>query len=159
MTLDGFIASKDGSVGWLDKYSASKEDYGYKAFLDSISTVIMGNTTYKQILGFGEFPYKDKECYVFSRNSKEKDKNVSFVSGDIKKFAEKLDGNIWMLGGAGIFNEFLKHNLVDEFIITVMPELIGGGILLFKENNKNLELLDTKSFTNGVVQLQYKQKN
>jgi dihydrofolate reductase len=158
-SLDGFIARKDGSVDWLDKFMSPKEDYGYKEFLDSITTVLMGNSTYKQILSFGEFPYKTKKCYVFSRKANSDD-NVTFVKCDVKEFLDKLksDKNVWLVGGANLINQFLQDNLIDEFIITIIPTFLGSGIPLFIENNieSQLKLLKMKSYDSGVVQLHYK---
>ncbi len=47
-SLDGFIARKNGSVDWLPAIDNSSEDYGMKEFMDSVGTVILGNTTYTQ---------------------------------------------------------------------------------------------------------------
>ncbi|MBT4351554.1 dihydrofolate reductase [archaeon] len=153
MSLDGFIAKKNGSVDFLDKYNESGEDFGYYEFLDSISSVIIGNSTYKQ---FGA-PYKNKKIFIFSRKKHENKKDIIFVNGDIKEFAKKLKNDTWMVGGASIFNEFLKYDLIDEFIITIIPVLLGEGILLFtKSSIKNLKLIDTKSYDCGVVQVHYK---
>ncbi len=80
MSLDGFIARKNGSVDWLDKFNNTGEDCGYEKFYDSINAVVMGSSTYKQILGFGEFPYKSKKCFVFSKKIK-KGKHVEIVNG------------------------------------------------------------------------------
>ena len=160
MSLDGFIARKDGSVDFLEKYEKGKEDYGYKKFYDSIGTIIMGNTTYKQFGHTPEFDkyYENKPIFVFSRKPKDKKKNITFVKENVKKLSKKLKGNVWMLGGASIFNEFLKHDLIDEFIITVMPVILGEGISLFDKKNfeKSLKLLDVKKYDLGVVQLRYK---
>ena len=155
-SLDGFISRLDGSVDWLDKYSNTGEDYGYHEFYNSIGVVIMGNTTYKQILGFGEFPYKGKENYVFSRNKKGKDENVEFVSVNPKEFIESLGTkkDIWLVGGANLADEFLKYDLIDEMIITMMPDKLGDGIKLFDVPEK-FKLIDEKSFENGVVQKIY----
>jgi dihydrofolate reductase len=60
-SLDGFIARKNGSVDWLAKYENTEEDYGYKEFFDSIGTVILGNTTYKQF----KAPYPKKNVLYF----------------------------------------------------------------------------------------------
>jgi len=164
-SLDGFIASKNGSVDWLSPYENGQEDYGYKDFLKKVGIVIMGNTTYKQVLTFGEFPYKGKDCYVFTRDKEKcKDENVTLVSKNAKDFISQLNlndnKNIWLVGGASIIDEFLKFDLIDEFIITIIPILLGEGIPLFKgrSSEKNLELIDVKTFDTGLVQLYYKRK-
>ncbi len=164
-SLDGFIARKDGSVDWLSPYEKVEEDYGYNDFYEKIGTVIMGNNTYKQVLSFGEFPYRGKDCYVFTRNKdKRKDENVTFVSKNAKDFISQLNlkdnKNIWLIGGASIVDEFLKSDLIDEFIITIIPILLGDGIPLFKgkSNEKKLKLIDVKTFDPGLVQLHYKRK-
>jgi len=158
ISLDGFIAKKDGSVAWLDEFNNSEEDYGYKEFYNSINTVIMGNTTYKQILGFGEFPYKDKNCYVFSKTNKGKNDYANYVNGNPKELLESFKGeNIWLVGGANLTNQFLKQNLIDEFIITIIPKILGDGIKLFEEDNKerNLVMKEIKSYKSGIVQVHY----
>ena len=162
-SLDGFIARKDGSIDWLSPYENGPEDYGYKAFLEKVGIVIMGNTTYEQVLTFGEFPYKGKDCFVFTRNKeKSKDENVTFVSKNAKDFISQLreNKNIWLVGGALIIEEFLKFDLIDEFIITIIPILLGEGIPLFRgrSNEKNLKLIDVKTFDQGLVQLHYERK-
>jgi dihydrofolate reductase len=155
-SLDGFIARKNKKVDWLDTYNNTGEDYGYPAFYAGMGTIIIGNTTYQQ---FKE-PYQGKKVYVFSRKNKGKKGNIQFVSGDIKKFMEdyKPEGNIWLVGGADLAHQFLEHNLIDEFIITIMPTLLGEGIPLFqgKDTEKQLKLLKTKSYKSGVMQLHYR---
>lgn len=154
-SLDGYISRKNGSVDWLDKYNNAGHDYGYKEFYDSVDTVIVGNTTHEQ------FPqeYNGKSCFVFSRNSKASHENITFVRGDVKKFMEKVNpqGTIWLVGGADLVNQFLKYDLIDEFIISIMPEFIGDGIPLFKKMDfvKQLNLVGSNSY-GSVVQVHYK---
>jgi dihydrofolate reductase len=164
-SLDGFIARKDGSVDWLSQYENGPEDYGYKDFYKKIGIVIMGNTTYEQVLSFGEFPYRGKDCFVFTRNKeKRKDENVTFVSNSARDFISQFNlrenKNIWLVGGASIIDEFLRSDLIDEFIITIIPVLLGDGIPLFKgrSNEKILKLIDEKTFDQGLVQLHYIRK-
>ena len=154
-SLDGFIARKNGSVDWLSEFNNTGDDFGYKKFLDSVGTVILGNTTYKEF----KAPYENKKCFVFSRKNTGKKENIIYVNTEVKKFIKSLsdDENIWLVGGADIAKEFLKNNLIDEFIITVIPTLLGEGIPLFGEGcgEHKLKLLDTKSYDSGVVQLHY----
>ena len=155
-SLDGYIARENGDIDWLPKPSES----GYNAFYKSVDTVIMGKTTYDQVLTFGEYPYKDKKSFVFTRTNQNKDENAEFVS-DVEKFVK--DGfpnageNIWLVGGAQIISSFLKQGVVDEIIISVIPILLGKGIPLFKniENETKLEFVKTEKY-GQLVDLHYK---
>ena len=161
---DSFIATKDGGVAWLDKFNNLGEDYGYNKFIESINTVVMGNTTYEQVLSFGEYPYKDKKSFVFSNNKQ--DNNITFVRGNVKEFIDSLDKkkkhNIFLVGGANIINQFIEYDLIDEYIIFTMPEVLGKGISLFSKQNKNLTekliLKKTKTWPSGVIESEYIKK-
>ncbi|MFB5638475.1 MAG: dihydrofolate reductase family protein, partial [Nitrosarchaeum sp.] len=82
-SLDGFIARENGDIDWLPEVTES----GYDAFYKSIDTVIMGKTTYDQVLTFGVYPYKDKKSFVFSKTQQNNDENAEFVS-DVEKFVK-----------------------------------------------------------------------
>jgi len=161
-SLDGFIAREDGSVDWLDAYeSEDGNDYGYQAFLDSVDTLLMGGKTYRQVLGFGPYPYSDKRGYVFTRSaSPRSDDNVEFVSGDPAAFVFGLihapGEDVWLVGGADIVSVLMSAGLVDEIILTLVPEVLGGGIPLFLPGvQARLELLSHRTWHGGVVQLRY----
>ena len=66
-SLDGFIATPDGGVDWLPPIEAGGEDYGYGDFYASVDAVLMGSTTYENILRQTAWPYPDKKCWVFSK--------------------------------------------------------------------------------------------
>ncbi len=53
MSADGFIADKDGGVGWLDEYATSGEDCGYEKFYKTIDALVFGKNRYEQVLTFG----------------------------------------------------------------------------------------------------------
>ena len=154
-SLDGYIARENGDIDWL---SAPESDYD--AFYKSIDTVILGKTTYEQVLTFGSYPYKSKKSFVFSRTNQNNDENVEFVS-DIAKFVDDdfpgAGENIWLVGGPQIIASFLKQETIDEIIITIIPVLLGKGIPLFKnvEKETKLELIKTEKF-GQLVDLHYK---
>jgi dihydrofolate reductase len=157
MSLDGFIAKKDGNLDWLTKYDDNSEDYGFKALYDGIETVLIGSITYFQI----EDAYDGKEVYVFSNSKHEAGAgNVHFVSGEVGEVFNDLkpdSGGIWLVGGANLVNQFVKEDLIDEYIITVIPTVLGSGISLFDNENPeiDLKLLDVKQYDSGLVQLHY----
>ena len=164
-SLDGYIAAKDDSLDWLYKVEG-EGDNGYSEFYETIDTVLMGRRTYDWILEnvTGDFPYKDKECYVFSRSVTEDNVEVKFVKDNIVGFTNKLKQqqgkNIWIVGGGELLRSFLKEKLIDELILTVAPTLIGNGIPLFKEDDLHLELFlkGIKRF-NQFVELHYEVQN
>ena len=157
-SLDGFIADRDGGVDWL----FTDGDYGYTAFFDSIETLIMGRRTYEQILGFGEWPYGEKPTYVFTRAAPcSEHPHVEFVSGDPGAFVEGLPrrtrGDVWLVGGATLVSAFRELGLIDEYILSVHPVLLGDGIPLFERPlpREGLRLREEQAFESGLVQLRY----
>lgn len=166
VSMDGFIAKKDGSVAWLDIPDHDNNDYGYSSFYEGIDTTLMGNKTYEQVLGFGvDFPYPTKKNYVFSRSEHPDTEYVSFVQGDILTFIEQLKQekgkDIWLVGGGQLNSLFLKHHLIDEIIISVMPVVLGTGLTLFgdMEMEMSFDLKEVQSFKSGVVQMVYTKKS
>ena len=155
-SLDGYIATKDGGVAWLDNYFS--DEFKTEKFIEEIDTVVQGNTTYEQF----KSKYPGKDCYVFSKKADTRsEEGVTFVRGRIVDFIDGLDENthknIWLVGGATLITNFLNENQINEMRIFVMPILLGDGIALF-QNIKivpKLTLQGTKNYSNGVVELRY----
>lgn len=166
-SLDGFIARENGSIDWLTEYDNNPEtDYGYSKFYSSIGTVLMGRKTYEQVLGFGDWPYKEKKSYVFTRQkeSLRRENNVEFASGGIKEFVHQLKGSteedIWLMGGSQLIKAFLEENLIQDLIIFVVPKILGSGIPLFDHIGKEIRLktLRVEKYENGLVRMDYEVK-
>jgi dihydrofolate reductase len=162
-SADGFIARPDGDIEWLTSRPAPKGFYDIAEFTASIDTKILGRKTFDKSLALGaKFDGKTK-TYVFSTRPAATDppRGVEFVSEPIARFAERLrvaDGkDIWMMGGGGITASFLDAGAIDQFIINVIPVLIGDGIPLIARRHRHvpLKLLSTRQFGDGVVQLHY----
>ncbi|MBT2755426.1 dihydrofolate reductase [Mesobacillus foraminis] len=162
MSMDGYIARTNGDIDWLQEAERLGEgDNGYTDFYETVDTVIMGRNTYEHILSLvKEYPYPDIKNYVFCRSEKKSHPFIEFINDDPNRFVQKLmkrkGKNIWLVGGAELVNSFLKENLVDEMIITVIPILLGEGIPLFKEGiPENLLSLKRTAKFGEFVQLQY----
>ena len=167
-SADGFIARNDGSVEWLDDRRL-KGTHGMGVFYRSIDTVLWGRKTCDMALDFqrrgvpgSAFDRKVKN-YVFTRGPlpSEVPDGVEFVTEPIKAFTRRLrkqEGkDIWMMGGAGIIASFLDEGEIDEFMIHVIPTLIGEGIPLISPNRRMipLKLISCMPFPDGVVKLHY----
>jgi dihydrofolate reductase len=163
VSLDGYIARKDGDIDWLSAVNSKDEDYGYSEFLKNVDTVIIGRKTYDKVLSFGiGYPHGKFKNYIITRKKRRSSDNIEFYNGNMRKLISSLKKekgkNVFVDGGAEIVNLFMKHNLIDEFIISVIPVFLGNGIRLFKNKRPEvkLKLESCKSFSSGLAQLHYK---
>jgi len=122
----------------------------------------MGRKTYAKVKSMGiEFPHKGKKCYVISRTKTGYEERVEYYSDSLEVLIADLKNkegkNIFIDGGAEIVNELLKNNLINEFVISIVPILLGSGIRLFKEGSpeQRIDLISSKEFKSGLVQLRY----
>ena len=152
-SLDGYIARENHSLDWLIG-TEGEDETEFTEFYQSVDTILMGRKTYQQvlILSPNEFPYKDKQCYVFSHLLDGKDEFVEYINNDIVEFTKslkELEGErIWIVGGGEVLYPLLQAKLVDEFIIQIAPSIIGKGIPLFMpgEQENELSLVDVRRY-------------
>ncbi|HAH24366.1 MAG TPA: dihydrofolate reductase [Prolixibacteraceae bacterium] len=162
MSLDGFIAKKDGDISFLSQVEKEGEDYGYSTFLKSVDTIILGRKTYDKILSMGiELPYGSSVVYVLTRSPKPNSGRLHFYSGDLSDLILNLkckEGkHIYCDGGSETIHQLLVDDLIDEMVISIIPVMLGEGIPLFKEGfqQNKLRLEGAESFEKGLVQLHY----
>ena len=160
-SLDGYIARKNGALDWLPQ--PAEGDFGYGDFYKTIDTVVMGRTTYEQViseLSVGVWVYEGKACYVATTKDIKSSKDVTFVSKDVTSFINDLKKqpgkDIWLVGGSKLIETFVQKNLIDKYIVTVIPTILGKGIPLFRGVHDDLELklVGTKTY-GDVVELRY----
>jgi len=166
MSLDGYIAKPNDDLSFLSIVQKEGEDYGYSEFVASVDTVILGRKTYDWVMTqVAEFPHSDKNTFVVTRTPKSAIRKTQFYSGNLKDLISKLKSesgkNIFIDGGAEIVNLLMKDNLIDEFIVSVIPVFLGEGVRLFQEGRpeQNLKLVTSKRFDTGLVQVHYVKEN
>jgi dihydrofolate reductase len=164
-SLDGYIATPDGGVEWLNGIpNPDQTDYGYAEFMSGIDALIMGRKTFEQVLTFGHWPYEKPVFVLSSRLSEVPEQlqgKVEILSGEIVELVEKLnkDGyNSLYIDGGKVITTFLNQDLIDEMIITTVPILLGGGISLFGQLDRPMYfvLVDSKTYSNSLVINHYK---
>jgi dihydrofolate reductase len=162
MSLDGYIANTNEAIDFLSIVEKAGEDYGYYEFIRTIDTIIIGRKTFDKVRSMGfEYPHKDKDVYIISRTPRPGTGNFRYYTENLGELIKRLKGeegkNIFCDGGAEIVNELLRDNSFDEFIISVIPVMLGSGIPLFKNGRPELKLklMGSTQFDTGLVQLHY----
>ena len=185
-SLDGFIAADDDSLDWLTGYQGSFEGEGaepgpmseggaYEGFYESVEALVMGSTTYEWILdhldvaGGGGWPYAGKPCWVLSsrqlRLPEGEGVDVRVVDATVGEINDEIaaaagDGLLWIVGGGGVASQFAEEGRLDEVHLTVVPVVLGAGKPLFARPlpSGSMQLLGTRTFRNGMVELRYTSK-
>lgn len=165
MSLDGFIATTNDELDFLDPFSNTGEDYGYTQFTEQVDTYIVGRKTYDVVCGLmdGVFPPANQfDCYVLSKTRTGKENGITYYNGDVSDLINNLKAkpgkHIYCDGGGEIVRVLLENNLIDEFIISVIPIFLGNGKRLFTGANINPQPLKAHppiAYKSGIVQLKY----
>lgn len=165
-SLDGYIAKDGDDLSFLSVVEQEGEDYGYRQFMNTVDTMILGRKTYDWVVGqVGSFPDEGKTVYVITQTPRKPVGNTFFYAGSPQTLIATLKNqpgqNIFINGGAQLVNSLLQHGLIEEFIISVIPVLLGNGIKLFTagQPEQGLHLLACRQYTTGLVQLHYRLTN
>jgi dihydrofolate reductase len=167
-SLDGCIADKDGGLDWLQSMpNPDNLDFGWADFFDRIDALVMGRKTFEKVCSFDcDWPYS-KPVFVLSNSMKSIPEGykgkAETIKGSLSEILESIHQkgykHLYIDGGVTV-QSFLKEDLIDEMIITVIPILLGDGIQLFGELPKPMEFeyVKTEVFLNAIVQNHYRRK-
>lgn len=164
-SLDGYIAKPNDDLSFLKLVEKEGEDYGYAEFTANIDTLIIGRRTYDHVvkeIGASHYDNGQRDVYVITRTNRPRTGRTIFYSGNLVELVHKLKAgpgkDIYCDGGAEVIDALLKHDLIDELTISIIPVLVGSGTRLFKDGRPEqaVELVSTKQFGTGLVQLHYK---
>lgn len=162
-SINGLIATEEGSEGFLS-------DRNYQIMLDFLKEqdcLVYGNTTFKNVISWGEDyinALKDITVIIFSKTKQTSNyKNVIYVDSieEFKKVCKEKNLNkIFVSGGAHTNTLFLENNLANRIIINYNPYLLTKGINLFEGNylEKELQLEKVVKEEEGIIQIWYKVK-
>ena len=146
-SLDGYISKPNDDLSFLKAVEKEGEDYGYADFTATIDTLIIGRKTYDYVLkeiGSTHYDNGQRDVYVITRTKRPNIGRTTFYTGNLTELVQRLKSdsgkNIYCDGGAEIINELLKNDLIDEFIIAVIPVLLGTGQDFSKTEDPNNNL-------------------
>jgi dihydrofolate reductase len=164
-SIDGFIADESGGFDWIvgdgNNSLDSKNKWDYSKFLNRVDTVVMGRNCYNQNF---HADFKDKKLYVATTKMTNDYDNVRFINSDICKIIleekQSYGKDIFLFGGGILLDKFIKEDIIDEYIIGVIPIILGKGKPLFLKNNPSIKLeLTAYYIENGVAILHYARKS
>lgn len=162
-SLDGFIATEDGGVKWLEAFQRSGEDHGAGELQASVDALLLGSKTYEFALKFGSWPSPNTPSWVFThRKLKKLHPSITLTSRTPRQVVELLKGRglkrAWLMGGGKLATSFRAEGLISSYILIVMPIMLGRGVPVFAPggSRQSLALESAKPFKSGIVQLNYK---
>jgi len=176
-SLDGFVAGTKGEMNWI---TVDDEIFDFvKTMTDQADTALYGRVTYQMMEAYwptaADQPnaskhdrehavwYKNVPKVVLSTTLAETGLVNTTIFNDnleenITRLKQQPGKNILIFGSPRASHSLLQIGLIDAFWIFVNPVLLGQGIPLFKNISEltRLRLLESKTFTSGVVALHYK---
>lgn len=80
------------------------------------------------------------------------------VADEVTKLKQGEGGEIVISGSGTLARSLLHHSLLDELKLMIHPILVGSGKRLFEEGEEQtkLELVDSRTFSTGVLYLTYR---
>ena len=180
MSLDGFIAGPnvsmdnpmgDGGEGlhdWIfSGKSESESTESQERKFENIGAVVLGRRMYDLgVKHWGDNPVFHAPVYVVTHRAhenvvKQGGTTYFFVTDGIERAFEQAkaaagDKDIMVQGGANVVQQFLQAGWLDELQLHLIPVLLGGGVRLFAENARSMELASTQvTDAAGVTHLTY----
>lgn len=162
-SLDGFIAKEDGDISWLEVFNTFENSYD--EFYESVDAIIMGKKTYEMIVSFGTWPYDNKPTWVLSSSEVTAMQGCNLQMQVAPQEAVHIAAktgmkHMWVVGGGVLATSMINKKLVTNISVTQLPIMLGRGIKLFGDLEKdiNLKLKKSEVFSDTLVQLDYEIK-
>jgi len=174
VSLDGFIAGRDGEIDW----GAPDEELHrfHNQQTREIGAHLCGRRLYETMVYWEtadanpsaaehelEFAriWKGIPKIVFSKTLTSVEGNARLVRNGVADEVAKLKdqpGKDLAVGGAGLASGLIRLNLVDEYRLFVSPVVLGGGTPYFPplDERIDLELVETRTFGSRVVYVRYR---
>ena len=175
VSLDGYIVGPDGGFEWS---APDEEAFGFVTEeIREVGAHLLGRRLYETML-YWETADQDPSLdaatlewaalwkripkVVFSATLPAVQGNARLASGGVGEEIERLraepaEGDI-AIGGAALAAQVAALGLIDEYLVRVYPVLVGGGIPFFPRDERrvDLDLVETRTFSAGVVYLRYR---
>jgi dihydrofolate reductase len=170
ISLDGVVEAPDK---WHFPYFNDEMGAAVGEAIAASDSLLMGRRNYEEWAAF--WPQQDPESDPFVSIMNETPKvvvsttlekvewqNSTLLQGDLAQGINALKAkpgkSIGMSGSATLVRSLLEQGLLDELRLLVHPLVVGKGAKLFPDGSPNvpLELIDSRTFATGVLDLTYR---
>lgn len=158
ISIDGFVAKKNGDSDWVSEI----DSVNFEQKIKEVGCIVVGRRTFDQYQG-DLYPVEGVTNIVLTSDVslKSKKNNVVYVQSPndaIRIAQEKNHDKALLIGGGTTNGLFLQEGLIDEMFLSVHPLILGDGIKLFENSEKDisLKLISQKELGEGLVQLHYR---
>ena len=182
LTLDSFLAGPSNELDWMagTMLTDPEEANDNLEFLKNFSCGIMGFPTYVGMAAYWKHVAEDPQssdkdrdvanvvnkyyAYVLSRKEESLPttdselilfKNDADIIHAVQALKKKVGKPIGVAGGVRTAQMLSRLGLIDEYILTIHPVVIGFGKPLFT-SKIHLELVNSKTYKNGVIRTTYR---
>lgn len=174
LTLNGYFKGLDEDISW-HHHGEEGAKYSQKQ-LEANNILLFGRKTYEMMFSFWTSTFAFESFPVVAKRMNESEKilisdtlneakwkNTSLLEGnlisEIRKLKTTEGKDITILGSGTIINQLSEEGLIDKYEFLIDPVVIGRGISIFHNINKNLNLtlIESKVFAdNGGILLTFK---
>ena len=157
--------------GWAIPYNDAVMNQVMAERMAQSGELLLGRRTYEDFYAVWphrtDNPFTDvlntTQKYVASTTLKEPLpwSNSTLLTGDtaeaVARLKEQPGKDLVILGSGALVQSLMRHNLIDEYLLTIHPLVLGSGRRLFPDGGAfaALRLVDTKTTTTGVVIARY----
>jgi len=179
MSLDGFIAGRNisehlpmGENGillhrWIFDQHTEVDKKILSDLVENSGAVILGSRTYNTAINIaweGQSPFDVPAFVLITAEPVVEKPGFTFVREGLRSALMQAQdvakgGNIWIMGGANVIQQFVNENLLDELHVHIAPILLGRGTPLFSGSTNTaltrFNTIDTQGATHlfyGIVQ-------
>jgi dihydrofolate reductase len=153
--------------GWSPPYGDAVMESVMGERMAQGGALLLGRRTYEDFAGFWpnqkDNPFTEVlnnvQKYVASTTLEEPLpwSNSTLLKGDaaeaVARLKEQPGKDLHILGSGALAQPLMRRNLIDEYLLTIHPLVLGSGRRLFTGGGAfaALRLVDTKTTTTGVV--------
>jgi dihydrofolate reductase len=177
VSLDGYASDSNGGLDWIP-YNEELEAYAEEVVAE-VGSPVYGRTTYRMMEGYWPSVLNEpnaskhdmehaqwledvKKIVISSTMDKTEWNNTLLIKDNIAEEIKSLKAqsgkNLVIFGSPGAAKTLLELGLIDEFLLTICPVVLGSGKTVFDgcgDKKIKLKLLSSRTFKSGIIATRY----